>query len=178
MARNRYVKDYRLIETVDERGRIRSSYEYIGAPYRFEAEGETLRKSKKRALALCPLLWLLFVAAMLPDSQAMRTMYVALPFVFSALPLGILTDILLSVCRAKEPLEHIHADKANNRLPPAALFSAVLPGASLLGELLRLILAGGMNGGDWLYAVFCLLLCLGSACVFSLRRALAVRQTK
>ncbi len=33
VSRNRYVGDYRLVESIDERGRIRTDFEYIGATY-------------------------------------------------------------------------------------------------------------------------------------------------
>lgn len=176
MARNRYVKDYRLLETVDERGRIKSSYEYIGDAYRFVSRGERLKKAKLLALGLCPLLWLLFIGAMLPRSLAMRTFYVSLPFAFSALPLGITTEILVSTCLAKEPLEHRHADKIGNRLPPAALSAAVLMGVSLIGEIVRLLLGGAAQTGDAVFSLLAALLLGGCVIAFRLRRALVVRK--
>ena len=174
MARNRYAKDYRLVETIDERGRIKTDYEYIGAPYRFEGEEAAVARDKKLAIALCPLLWLLFLASMLPNSNAMRCMLVTLPFVFTALPLGFLTDIVLSVCFAREPLEHRHADKVNNSLPPSALAAAVLSAAAVLAQLVRALKGGEMNGGDWLFLLGAAALSAACFYAFSFRKKLAV----
>lgn len=176
MSRNRYVRDYRLVETVDERGRIKSDYEYIGAPYRFAGEKAAVARVKRLALALCPVLWLLYLGAMLPQSFAMRTIWVSLPFVFTAPALGVMTDIICSVCLAKEPMEHRFADKLNNRLPPAALAGAFLSGAALLGQLVRLLLGGDRRGGDWVFLVCAALLCGGCLAAFGLRKPLAVKE--
>lgn len=176
MSRNRYVKDYRLVETVSERGHISSSYEYIGDPYYFAGEPGHVKRDKKLAMALCPLLWALYLGAMLPQSFAMRTMFISLPFIFTALPLGILSDIVFSVCPAKEPLEHRHADKIENRLPPAALAAAFLPGAALIAELIRLLLGGAFRGGDLVFLICAALLTAGSAWLFSFRKKLAARK--
>lgn len=176
MARNRYAKDYRLVETIDERGRIRTDYEYIGAPYRFEGGEAAVARDKKRAVALCPLLWLLFLASMLPNSNAMRSMYVALPFVFAALPLGFLTDIVLSVCLARGSLEHRHADKINNRLPPSALAAAVLSAAAVLAQLVRMLKGGEINRGDWLFLIGAAALAAACFYAFSFRKKLAVAE--
>ena len=46
MAIDRYSGDYRILESVDEKGRIRSSTEYIGKDYVFTA-------GKKRAALRC-----------------------------------------------------------------------------------------------------------------------------
>ena len=79
MAQNRYVKDYRLVETVDERGRIRTDYEYIGDAYYYAQGPERAASARKRALLLCGLGWLFCVGGMLPNSRGMHALYVSLP---------------------------------------------------------------------------------------------------
>ena len=91
MAINRYVKDYRLVETFNEKGRVRTEYEYIGEDYWFTAGAASVRKAKRGVTAGCVLAWLSFIAALWPVSTAMHTIYTAFPFAFSALPLGLLT---------------------------------------------------------------------------------------
>ncbi len=176
MARNRYVKDYRLVETVSESGRIKTSYEYIGREYVFAAAPAAVSRDKKIALALCPLLWVLFVGAMVPVSFAARTTYIILPFAFTAIALGVMTDILFSVCLAKPPLEHRIADRINNRFPPAALGAAFLPAAALIGQLLRIALGGEIRGGDWVFMACAALIAAGSSYLFGFRKKLAVRE--
>ena len=106
MSRNRYVGDYRLVESIDGRGRIKTDYEYIGAAY-FYAEGaDAARRALRRIAIGCAAGWLAFVGALTPVSSAMRTLFTALPFAFAALPLGLMSGVALGALRAKEPLEH------------------------------------------------------------------------
>ena len=176
MARNRYVKDYRLVETVSESGRIKTSYEYIGREYVFAGEARQVARDRKIALAMCPALWALFIGAMIPRSFASRTTYILLPFVFTAIALGIMSDILFSVCLAKPPLEHRYADRMNNRFPSAALGAAFLPGLALIAQLLRIALGGEFESGDWVFIACAALLTAGSGCLFGFRKKLAVRE--
>lgn len=176
MAQNRYVKDYRLVETVDERGRIHTDYEYIGDSYYYLRGAETARKEKRTVLTVCLAAWLAFVGALLPNSGGMHTLWVTLPFLFTALALGILTETLLTATPNREPFERRQADKLENRYPTAALSAAVLTGISLLGEGLNLLLRRPMNGGD---AVFCLCAAVVAGCavfVFSRRGSFACRK--
>ena len=48
MSRNRYVGDYRLVESIDGRGRIRTDYEYIGANYAYAGGAKDVRRWLKR----------------------------------------------------------------------------------------------------------------------------------
>ena len=66
MARRKYLKDYRLVETVDERGRIRTGYEYIGPDYRYARGLETALKARRQALAACGAGMLAFLGGLLP----------------------------------------------------------------------------------------------------------------
>ncbi len=176
MSRNRYVKDYRLVETVSESGRIKTSYEYIGREYVFAGDPKQVARDKKIALALCPLLWALFIGAMIPRSEATRSLYILLPYAFTAIALGVMSDILFSVCFAKPPLEHRYADRMNNRFPPAALGAAFLPGLALIAQLLRIAIKGGMLAGDWVFIACAALLTAGSLFLFGFRKKLAVRE--
>ena len=42
MSRNRYIGDYRIVESMDGRGRVRTEYEYIGLPWRFAEDREAV----------------------------------------------------------------------------------------------------------------------------------------
>ena len=177
MARNKYIKNYRLLESIDERGRFRVDYEYAGDYYRFAAGADAARRGIGRTLALCLLGWASFLGALLPQSTAMRTIYVSLPFAFSALPLGMLTALTLSARKAAEPLEHPTADQLTNAYPPRALFAALLPAAALLGEGIRFLLGpGDMRPGDALFALGALGLAVCGALAFAGRKALAAEK--
>lgn len=153
MARKRYIRDYRIVETVDERGRIRSDYEYIGKHYVYLLDAETVRREKRRALLCVFAGWAAFIAALVPNAAPMRAVYAALPFLCAAIPLGLLTDILLTAVPADGPLNHRQADMLENRYPAAALWSAILPAAAIAGAVVKLFRDRTFSGGD---AVFLL----------------------
>lgn len=134
MARKKYARDYRLNESLDERGRIRTEAEYIGVYYRYVSGAETARGALKTLLGFTVLAWALFLCSLLPHSTASLTMYVMLPYLFTALPLGMMTAALLQLHAAGERLDHRTADLAGERVPACSLWMLLLPGLSLLGE--------------------------------------------
>lgn len=161
MARRRYIKDYRLIQSVNEHGRIVTDYEYTGDDYRYLLPADELRREKRLAAVLCAVGLAVFIAALIPFSAAMRRLYIAIPFAFSVLPLGLLIETALSVFPVKEPLQRIHADKLKNRWPAASLAAAILSGVAIPGELVNLLLGAEMAVGD---IVFCLCAAAECAC--------------
>lgn len=162
MSRNRYVGDYRLVESIDGRGRIRTDYEYIGAIYTYTGGAKDARRLLKRALAACAAGAAAYAGALIPVSAAMRTLWVALPFVFEALPLGLTVAALVRALRAGDRLEHRHADQLANRCPACSFFTALLAGIALAGEGVNLIRGVGMLPGDIAFgACAALLLAVG-----------------
>ena len=158
MSRNRYVGDYRLVESIDQRGRIRTDYEYIGADYVFAAGGEAARGILTRALAACGMGWLAFLGALTPLSAATRAWWVALPFAFVALPLALMTGAAARALRAKEPLEHRHADQLENRCPACSFFVMLLSAVALIGEAVNGARGAELLTGDIVFAACAALL--------------------
>ena len=177
MAIDRYSKDYRLIDSVDERGRIRTETKYIGEGYVFQKGLDCARGAGKRLAVLCVISWLAFLAALYFPSIASRSFYAVLPCAFLALPLWFLSAVAVTSFRVKEPFIHRDADRFTLRLPAAAVFAAVLSAAAVLGAALALGLrAQAPLGGDWVFlggnliCFVCALLC------HRLRDAFAVRK--
>jgi len=176
MARGRYIKDYRIVESLNGRGGIRLETEYIGAPYYFACGSEKAGRCRRLCLLLCLGGWLLFVGALIPNSAGMRTLYVSLPFAFTALALGLMSSLLLSTLRLKEPMEHRMADRFENRFPAQALAVAVLPGISLAGEGLMLLLGKQMLPGDGIFSLCAAALFACGLGLFLQRRKLRTRK--
>lgn len=176
MAKGKYIKDYRIVESLTSRGRIRLEPEYIGEPYVFATGWASARKIRNLALLLCGAGWLSFIGALLPNSAGMRTLYVSLPFAFSALPLGLLSSLLLGSLGVKEPIEHRLADRFDNRFPAQALAMTALPAASLLGEGILWLSGGTMLPGDAAFAPCAALLCACGAGCFLQRKKLRTRK--
>lgn len=169
MARKKYIRDYRLVETIDERGRIRSDYEYIGSEYVYVLGADTVRREKRTLLVLIAVGWLAFLGGLLPSAAGMRALYVALPFLFAAVPLGVMTDTLLTAAPKTEPLRHPQADRLENRYPLSALWTSILSGAALLGECVRLVIGAERTGGDFLLLAAAAVLAAVGICAFSRR---------
>ena len=175
MAKNKYVGDYRLEQSMDARGRIKTGYTYIGAYYQYVSEPRRVIRSRRLSLALCGIGFAAFFAALVPESTAMRTIYVSLPFVFTALSLGLLTETVWSAPQPDTPMEHRQADRLANRWPPAAGFTLVLCAIALIGEGINLLRGLSLGWGD---AVFCLCAAAEAVCagiLFIKRRDFAAR---
>ena len=152
MAIDRYTKDYRLKDSIDERGRIRTEMEYIGKDYVFSSGLKTARNTGKRLSFLCAVSWLSFFAALSLPSTAGHALYALLPCVFLALPLWLLSTVAFSALQVKEPFAHREADRFTMRLPAAGTFAAVLSFAAVLGGAGCLVLGNNPAlPGDWVF---------------------------
>ena len=145
MAKGKYNRDYRLIEDFKENGRVRTGYEYIGDPWFFHLDGNTVEKEKKKSLVLILLAAAAFVIALIPYTNMMHKLWIALPFAVTAVPIFLMGDLIISFQKWKEPMEHRNADKLNNSFPARSLAMAYLSLISLAGEIVYLILNGGLK---------------------------------
>ena len=153
VSRNRYIGDYHLADTVDDRGKIRTDVEYTGGLYSFSKDAETIRRTKNKSLLLCVAGWLAYIVAMIPISVAMKTFYSAIPFVFIAVPMALLTGTAAEVFPLKERFIHKHADRIENRWPASSAFIAILSGIALTGEAVTMIRGQAMTSGDLVFVL-------------------------
>ena len=148
MARGRYKADYRLVETLDERGRVRTVTEYMGKPYRFTDGVISVRKRLVKVALAVLLGWIAFVWGFVPDSVLSRSSYIALPRAFGAIPLMLITDTAFSAFTWKEPFERRQADKINEVLPASCGGLMVLSALVIITGIIRLAVSGGAGTGD------------------------------
>ena len=149
MAVNKYNKDYRLHEEFLANGKIRMRSEYIGSPYYFKCGADKVHTEKKRALLLILAAGAAFIAALIPYSEAMHRLWVALPFAFSVLPIFLTGDLVVSMQKWTEPMEHRQADKLNNKYPPVTLAVMYLEAVSLIADAVFLVMNGAHTAGDF-----------------------------
>ena len=176
MARKKYMGDYRLTERVDTRGRIHKDLEYTGPVYYYALEENALNRQRRAVLMICAVAAAAFIGALIPHSAASGTFYITLPFVFAALPLGILTELILSAPKGGQTLERRQADRFENRYPAASVFITALCAVSLAGEGIYALAGGELSGGD---AVFSACAALMGACgvlLFNKRRSFDTRK--
>ena len=168
------ISDYTLREEIDEKGRFHTAYQYTGKPYRFGVGQSAALAEGRKLLVLMVSAWAAYVLAMLLPSEAMHNLYVALPFVFTAVPLFLLTETLLQLRKLKEPLEKRHADRMNHRYPPQALMAAVFPCFALLGELIVMIMGNIRLPGDVVFVICALWLCFAGVRCFRSRKTMEI----
>lgn len=176
MALNRYRQDYELSETFDEKGRVRTSASYIGKAYVFSGGSGLVKRKSRRLCAFTAGAWICFIGAMIPASAAMHALYIALPFVFTAIPLWLMTEICVKLLRIKEPMERREAELFTNRYPPACGAVFLLPFFALTGEIVRILAGGSKVPGDIVFSVAAALLCADGAVCFRMRKFFSVRE--
>ena len=160
-----------MVDTFDEKGRVRTSTEYIGAWYYFQEDSKVVGAVIKKLPLYCAAGWLCYIAAMLFPSASMHRLYCVLPFAAAAVPLFLLTDCTFSLCRMDpaRPMEHRRADLVNNRYPPIALMTAVFPAFALAGGLIGLITGGSVQKGDFIFVLCAAALVVIGRQLFSFR---------
>ena len=175
MARNRYVRYYRLVETVDERGRFHTHTEYIGNDYEFAASLPEARRAARGGLLTAAVGWLFYIVALLLPSVGSRTLFVSFPFVLTAVPLGLSCGILWEAFRKEPPLNARMHDRLENRYPVRALPVMLLPLVSLIGEAVLLLRGTALLTGDGVLALCSAVLAACGMLLFRKRNVLRCR---
>ena len=148
MAKNKYSRDYRLIEDFRADGKIRTDYEYIGDKWVFKHDEAFVRGESRKALGLIIFAAAGFITALIPATGMMHRLWIALPFGFTALPLFLALETILAVRRMKVPMEHRFADKANMNYPARTLALLYMSAVSGAAEIIYLIMNGVGTAGD------------------------------
>ena len=163
--RNKYSSDYRLLETFSEDGRIHTDYEYIGKPYTYVEQSEEAQNTRGRVIIPALVSIAAWVAAMIPFSYSMRSLWVALPFAVLIIPFSMTAKLLFSARKLRGVTEYRYADGLNNRYPALCAAACFFSAVSLSAFLIRLVLQRTAVFGD---AVFFVCGTLIFACSFVL----------
>lgn len=167
----KYIKDYRLNETFDERGRVHTDYEYIGGCYFYFEDAELVRMKTRLLTAICVACWILWLLPLLFNNGAMRLPFISVPFIFAALTLWMLSSTVYIALTAAEPLKHKQADRLKKWIPGTALATSILSGAALVGLLISIVFKiGSHNQFDALFAVCAALICIGGVVCFTQKK--------
>ena len=125
MAKKKYVRDYEISETIDEKGRVRSVPIYVGSYFCF-CDAAAAKKSGRLLAPAAALGWLAYIVALWLPSGAGKLMYVILPFVFAAVPLWYVSSAVAALLlgggegRRESPLgfgirHHPHGGRLDRR---------------------------------------------------------------
>ena len=139
MSRNKYVKDYRLYQYFDEKGKVHSRTEYAGAHFEYVREPSQMKRDFRLLLLCCAAGWLLFIASLIPVTAALHRVCFSLPFAFCAVPLWFVSTALFTFYRAEPPLTRRESDIVFRRLKPVSIVYMVLAFGSLAAFVIAYI---------------------------------------
>ena len=160
MITGRYTKDYRLSDRLDQKGRVRTSAEYIGEHYRLGDFGAAARLARLLTV-LCAVGWLCFVTSLVPQSHAAHLIYVILPHAFTAIPLYTVSAGVVTVLhKGSSELIHSEADKLTGRFRGAS-FVGMLMTALILAAF---IVTYFVDGVDFVKGDIVFLICEAVMC--------------
>lgn len=175
MAKKKYVRDYEISETIDEKGRVRSVPIYVGSYFCF-CDAAAAKKSGRLLAPAVALGWLAYIMALWLPSGAGKLMYVILPFVFAAVPLWYVSSAVAALLRAGDKLKRSEAEKVAGNLPSASVFGIILTAVALIAEGITAIAAPEkLNAADIAFAAGAVILCAVFALAFSRRQAVATK---
>lgn len=166
MAKQRYSRDYRLSETFDEKGRVHVDYEYIGDDWFFVSDPDVIRREKKLALLFCLVGWAAWISSLIPASAGMHRLYIALPYIFLAVPLAMYVNFTSAFFKMKEPMEHRHADRLNNKYPLIGFLMTVFGMISAILEAILLLRGLGSGKADILLEACALIILYLGASIY------------
>lgn len=175
MAKKKYVRDYEISETIDEKGRVRSVPVYVGSYFCF-CDPAAAKKSGRLLAPAAALGWLAYIMALWLPSGAGKLMYVILPFVFAAVPLWYVSSAVVALLRAGDKLKRSEAEKVAGNLPSASVFGIILTAVALIAEGVTAIAAPEkLNAADIAFAAGAGILCAAFVLSFSRRQAVATK---
>jgi len=165
MVSKKYLKDYNVERTPDEKGRMRNRAVYVGGYYTFSPP---VSKADKLIIALLTVIsGFAFIGVFILRTQAAHIWYVMLPFVLTMLPLYFLFIAAFSLLFSKEVMIRYDSDRISSRMCPSALISTVLAAVSLIGFIIALFTTQEkFAADDLLFCILALVVAAASAVVY------------
>lgn len=172
----KYVKDYRLKDSIDANGRIHSEAEYVGGSFYRCTDADTAKRKSVFLACICAFGWLAWLLPLLFNNGAMHLFYLSYPFIFCALTLFLLSMAAYTALTAPDPMKHKPSDRLNKWIPGTALTTAILAGVVLAGLALTVIfrfdvrLGHTLNAYDILFAVCAAAVCAAGITAYTQRK--------
>ncbi|MBR6916133.1 MAG: hypothetical protein IKN36_07225 [Clostridia bacterium] len=177
MSRKKYINDYKIEREVDGKGRIKSTARYAGGYFRFTGDEAAVFKKRTILAAAAAVAVIAYVAALIPRTAAMHLAYFSLPFIFTAIPIYLLIDCVVSLYREKSPFKRRTADKFTNRVRRGAVILMVFSAGSAVGFIVgTFVERSRFSAIDAVPAASAVLLFGVAAVAFSMKDAFAVAE--
>lgn len=141
MNKKQIRRDYENVDYVDEKGKVRTDVVYKGKYF----DVENVITHKKHKILFCGIsvfLAVLFVAGMVADSGAMRTMYFALPYAFQAFPILFILLAAYKFLKKKLPYRQEVYDELYTRAKTWCAVGAILSGVCIISFIIKAAVKG------------------------------------
>ncbi len=162
----KYIDDYEVVIQKNSKGREKRVAVYKGAYYELNIDEDAIKKFRRISLILLALIVIGQIAAGFIGNAGMYTFFVALPYVFTFLPIYFMVDGGLRLPKEKRHLRRDEADLIFRRMKVASKFLFPLLCVGILGEVVYLIWFA--SGALWLELLFLVVEVVVLASVFGL----------
>lgn len=179
MASKKYVKDYDIVETEDSQGRIKKSAVYRGNFFHVDLEESQIKQFKMQCLVLFFLaLAMHVVAGMLNNIEALRIMYIAIPYSASFIPILFLGEAIFRLPNEKRPFQNEEIGRSYRQVINLSRLTIIFELIGLLGGLIyQIFVAKGQNlGAEALYFGLILVAAALNWLIFSRTKAISIRE--
>lgn len=139
MASKKYIKDYDLVETEDDKGRVKKTAVYHGDYFRLNIEESQINQFKWQFILLFVASLALHVCAGLVNNPGLNQLYTALPYTGSFFPLIFMAAGILRIPHKKGPYRIEEVDLSYQRIVSTSRLYLIFMGIGLLGALIYLI---------------------------------------
>jgi hypothetical protein len=178
MGMKRYIKDYKTILSVNEKGEQIRTYEYQGDYFRLPFSAAQMQKFKINFILVLAGIVLAHIAGGVMNNSGTRQFYVAIPYVLTYLPIFNLlrSGIRLPVEERKYRREEIGVtyERFNNH----SLILVILLGVCLAGEVIFMLFfsEGSPAAGEFYFlAAELAALAFGLIIYFNLKKVVITR---
>ena len=141
MATKKYLKDYDLVETEDEKGRSRKTAVYHGDYFRLNLEESQIKQLKLKLALFFVAAVALHVCAGLINNPGLNQMYTALPYTGSFFPIVFLGAGILRIPIQKGPYRSEEVGLSYNRIINMSRLYLIFMAAGAVGLIIYLIFA-------------------------------------
>lgn len=141
MASKKYIKDYDLVETEDEKGRSRKTAVYHGDFFRLNPEPSQIKQFKLQLFLLFVAVLALHIVAGLVNNPGLNQMYTALPYTGSFFPLVFLGAGILRIPNKKGPYRTEEVGLSYQRVVNMSRLYLIFMGIGVVATLIYLIFA-------------------------------------
>ncbi len=141
MASKKYIKDYDLVETEDDKGRARKTAVYHGEYFRVNLEESQVKQLKLQFVLFFVAVLALHITAGLVNNPGLYKVYMAIPYTASFLPLFFLGEGILRIPTQKRNYRNEEVDLSYQRIVGMSRLYLILMGIGVVGALVYLVFA-------------------------------------